>query len=232
MTQFHERLFPNQQFNSDLYKGDDFLLKLYRLLSEREPSEDDFGLRLEHKRISFEDMSTPPPQLKMISFLINLIEAKTFLEIGTFIGNTAMRAAAAMGQNGHVTTIEKFDEFAEIAQHNFISSGLSDYITLLVGDACELIKTLPDNHFDIIYLDGDKGRYLELAAESERILSDKGIIIIDDILFHGDALNTEPTTEKGRGCLDMINHYGSHPDFHKWIAPIGNGIMLLKRKSA
>ena len=229
---FHERIFPNQSFNNNLYKHkDDFHKTLYGLL-ENQISDIHFNkFKLKtHHRVDFEEMSTPPTQLSLLKFLIGMTSTKTFLEIGTFIGNTSMHVADFIGSDAEVVTIEKFDEFADIANENFKINNFEKNISLHVGDAYEVMQKLPDNHFDFIYVDGDKGRYPEFVKLSEKKLSPQGLILVDDILFHGDVLNSDPETEKGRGCKKVLENYKNNNDFHSYIMPINNGIYLLKKK--
>jgi len=173
-------------------------------------------------------MSTPPLQLALLKFLIDLTRAKTYLEIGTFIGTTSMHVAEFM-KDGHVMTIEKFSEFASLARDNFKDNHLADRIKLLEGDAVELMKSLKNHSFDMIYIDGDKGKYLDLALIAEQKLSPHGLIIVDDVFFHGDVLNDHPKTAKGKGCKALLDHYKNTKKFSKYILPIHNGILLLKK---
>ena len=183
----------------------------------------------EHHRVGFEEMSTPPTQLSFIKFLIDMVGAKTFLEIGTFIGNTSMHIATFIGEDAEVVTIEKFDEFADIARKNFAQNNLADRITLLQGDANVVMQGLKDGHFDFIYVDGDKGKYLELTQIAEKKVSKGGLILVDDVFFHGDALNETPKTDKGLGCKNLLKHYEKVEGFSKHLLPINNGILLLKK---
>ncbi len=228
---YEGKILPNQHFNNNLYEGkQDFMLALFGLLQAHASHVDQHQFTLsEHSRVGFEEMSTPPMQLAFLKFLIDLTGCKRFLEIGTFIGNTAMHVAKMIGPDAEVVTIEKFDEFADLAQKNFDDNGLSKNITLLRGDAGERMKELKDNHFDLIYVDGDKGRYLDLTKIAEKKLSDRGIILVDDVFFHGDALNETPKTEKGQGCKAVLDYYKDTTRFSKYVLPINNGILLLKR---
>lgn len=228
---YEGKILPNQPFNNYLYEGkEDYMLTLFGMLSAHATHirRDSFKLS-EHGRVGFEEMSTPPTQLSFIKFLIDVTNTKKFLEIGTFIGNTAMHIAQFIGPDAEVVTIEKFDEFADIARKNFAQNNLADRIKLLVGDANVLMKDLPENHFDFIYVDGDKGRYLELTKIAETKLARGGIILVDDAFFHGDALNDKPTTEKGQGCRDLLEHYKTVKGFSKHLLAINNGILLLKK---
>jgi len=228
---YEGKILPNQNFNSHMYEGkQDFMLVLFELLHAHAQHVDRYSFTLsEHSQVGFEEMSTPPMQLAFLKFLIDMTHAKTFLEIGTFIGNTAMHVAKFMGPESRVVTIEKFDEFADLSEKNFTDNHLSEHISLIRGDAGERMLELQDNYFDLIYVDGDKGKYLELTKIAEKKLSDKGIILIDDVFFHGDALNEQPKTDKGRGCKAVLEYYKDTKSFSKYLLPINNGILLLKR---
>jgi caffeoyl-CoA O-methyltransferase len=99
------------------------------------------------------------------------------------------------------------------------------------GSAREILGQLPKKSFDVVFIDGSKQDYLEYALKSEGLLSDRGIIIVDDIFFHGDALNDEPATEKGAGCRKLLDHYEHDDKFTKVVLPISNGILLLVSKT-
>lgn len=226
---YYDRILPNQGFNCNLYAGkNDYMEMMFHLLQDHSCIQNNFKLN-KHGRVKFEEMSTPPVQLALLKFLISFTQTRTFLEIGTFIGNTSMHIANFIGPDAKVVTLEKFDEFANLARQNFIDNNLSDRITLHVGDAYELMKDLPDNYFDFIYVDGDKGRYLELTQLAEKKLSKHGLILVDDVFFHGDVFNDTPKTEKGMGCKKLLEYYKETKVFNKYILPINNGIMLLKR---
>ena len=81
----------------------------------------------------------------------------------------------------------------------------------------------------MIYVDGDKGNYLDITKAAEKKLSSEGIILVDDIFFHGDVLNKTPKTKKGLGCKATIEYYKENTNFYKYILPVNNGILLLKK---
>lgn len=229
---YPDRVLPTQDFNNNLYKEEvDIKFPLHDFLQLHSEKFDRNQFKLnEHHRVGFEEMTTPPLQLSFLKFLIEFTGCKRFLEIGTFIGNTTMHITNFIGQDAEVVTIEKFDEFADLAEKNFVDNNMDSNIRLERGDAFEVIKNLPDDYFDFIYVDGDKGRYPEITREAEKKLRGKGIILVDDVLFHCDVLNSEPTTEKGLGCQKVIEQYDDTQEFSKYLLPINNGILLLKKK--
>lgn len=233
---YKDKIFPNQKFNNELFdksKGD-FNEIIFDILNNQDQdivkNQKKFIFK-EHHRVPFEEMSTPPVQVTLLKFLLKLINGNTFLEIGTFLGSTSMHVASFLGENSKIVTIEKFSEFAELAQENIKINGFSKNIQVIQGDARIIMKNIENNFFDLIYVDGDKGNYLKLTKLAEEKLSSKGIILVDDIFFHGDALNKDPVTEKGKGCKETIEYYSKSNNYNKYILPLNNGILLLKRKN-
>jgi predicted O-methyltransferase YrrM len=153
------------------------------------------------------------------------------LEIGSFVGLSAMTLARAVGEQGHVTTIEKFPHFAAIARRNFQANALADRIDLLEGDACDVIASLPaERSFDLIFIDGNKERYADYFLALEPRLSPRGLFVVDDVLFHGDALNPVCRTDKGRGTRAMLEQAARAKNYLRLLLPIGNGILLLLKR--
>jgi predicted O-methyltransferase YrrM len=239
------KMLPNQPFMCGLYNhgfeytpvrsglpGEVPLDKaLYSVLSafSKDHSSDQF-IHHDYGDIPAEQLSTPATTLAIIGMIVHLIGARTALEIGTFIGNTAMHFARMMGDGGYVTTIECGHQFAEIARKNFERNGFAKRITLIEGNAGDVLPHLGEAYYDLIFIDGGKQDYLDYTLKCERLLSERGVIIVDDVFFHGDALNTRPQTEKGRGCKALLDSYHEREDLGKLLLPVGNGILMLFRK--
>jgi predicted O-methyltransferase YrrM len=231
---YSEKLLPNQEFFRYLYKGQlPFEKALYNLVASyaTEFSASQFRLATP-KSIGFEQMSTPPWELALFNAFIKFIDAKNVLEVGTFIGHSTMQIARMVGDGGHVTTIEVGREFSELAGENFRSNGFDDRITLLEGDAGQILDNFEPNTFDLVFIDGGKQDYLDYTLKSIRLLTHRGAILVDDIFFHGDALNDEPSTDKGRGCKDLLAHFAIDNSCQKLLLPIANGLLLLYKTRA
>ena len=225
-----DKLLPDQTTNNYYFEGDSYYRTLYDLITRtgdiRSPNET-FTLTLSDK-VSVEEMASNPIQLRLLEVLVRLTGARHILEIGAFIGLSAMAMARAMPHGGKLVTIEKFDHFAEICRKNFAANKLTDRITLMEGDAAEVFAKLPSQQpFDLVFIDGNKERYahyFELAAPRVR---PGGMILVDDILFHGDALNAKPRTEKGRGVKEFLDLATARSDFLRLALPFSNGLMLM-----
>src|SRR5262249_48838956 len=119
-------------------------------------------------KFTVEEMASNPVNLRFLQVMMRLAGVKRVLEIGAFIGVSAMYFAKALPPGGEVITIEKFDHFAAIARRNFAANGLAERITLIEGDAFEIIERLPkDKLFDMIFIDGNKERYLDYFLKTE-----------------------------------------------------------------
>ena len=181
-------------------------------------------------KFTVEQMASSPAILAMMALMIRISGVKRVLEIGSFIGVSAMCFAEAVGADGHVTCIEKFDHFAEIAGKNFAQNGLAERIDIIVGDALELLRDGKcSGPFDLAFIDGDKGKYDEYIKLIAPLISPSGFMIVDDIFFHGDILNDPPTTDKGRGVKRAVEMASALDGWVPTFMPVSNGVLVLER---
>ncbi len=233
-TAFHDKMLPDQPLHADQFTGsmDAFYPALFETIVRvgqiRTPYEE-LDLVTSDK-FTVEEMGSNPVALRFLQLLIRLSRAQRVLEIGAFIGVSAMYMAKALPKGGEVVTIEKFDHFADICRQNFARNKLDDRITLLQGDANAVIDSLPrEKTFDLMFIDGNKERYAEYMRRLEPLLAPGGLMIVDDALFHGDALNAKPTSEKGQGSRDALDLAASWTGYCKCLLPVANGMLLLMK---
>ena len=231
-VRFCDKLLPDQPINNLYYTGSERLYHeaLYGLLTQASgvcsPFEE-FDLELTDV-VSVEEMASNPLMLRFLELLVRLSGARRVLEIGAFIGISTMTLARAMPSDGRVITIEKFDRFAEVCRKNFARNGLTDRIELHQGDARQVIPRLGgDPPFDLVFLDGDKERYADYFLAVEPLVRPGGLIVIDDIIFQGDALNEPPTTAKGSGVVRFMELASRKNDWLRCALPVSDGIMLM-----
>lgn len=132
------------------------------------------------------------PIIKQEAAEILLREAKCkhplhILEVGTAIGYSALRMAEHLAEGGRITTIELSDERAELAQGYIARSPYQKQITLLRGDAAEVLPTL-DGEYDFVFIDAAKGQYERYLDAIEERLADGAIVAADNVLFRGYVL--------------------------------------------
>jgi caffeoyl-CoA O-methyltransferase len=228
---FADKLLPTAPANCDLFDGSQasLLQNLYDAIvstSGIAQPHDELTLQLSD-RFTVEEMASNPVSLRFLQLLVKMTGARRVLEIGAFIGVSTIYFAKALPPGGEVVSIEKFDEFAKICQTNFAQNGVADRIRLLVGDAHSVLETLPrDRKFDLIFIDGNKERYSDYFHMTEPLLSPGGLIVVDDALFHGDALNPVPKTEKGAGSKALLAAAAAARDYDRLLMPFANGMML------
>ncbi len=227
------KILPNQPFNSDQYRGGEPIEKtlyetILRVCGVPTPTQ---RFRLETTSMfTIEHMASSPVSLGIMQWLIVALGAKRVLEIGAFIGVSALYFADALPDDGEVVTLEKFDHFAEIAQKNFELNGFTDKITLKIGDAHETLPMLPrDKFFDLVFIDGNKERYIDYFNMTEPLLRPGGVIAIDDAFFHGDAVNPSPAGDKGQGVRAMLDEAEKLVGWSRILLPVSNGLLLLRK---
>ena len=230
-----DKYFPTQPLNVSLFSRVDetyesvvysYLVKQLRL----ETSIEKLNLQAPEEW-SVAQMGSGRLHLQFIQFLIKLTQSRRILEIGTFVGLSAIAMAQALPQDGELITIEKFEKFRNLAIKNIDNNGFGGTIKVLLGDAYEMLATgAVGGSFDFVFIDGDKGRYLNYAEILLPKLTDRGLMVVDDIFFQGDVFNNEPQSEKGRGVRDCLVALSERADLVVTFVPMTNGLMLIQKK--
>lgn len=171
---------------------------------------------------------------KFLDFYLGQIKPNEILEIGCAIGYSALLMAENLSENGHLTTIDRFDTMINSAKENFNKSNLSDKITLLEGDAQDILPTLEDSKYDVIFMDCAKSKYLAFLPDCLRILKNGGTLIVDDILQGGTILATEdkiPHRVKNihRKLNEFLETVMNHPKLKSTVLPLGDGLILIEK---
>ncbi len=168
-------------------------------------------------------------QGRFLSFISKSIQPKYILEIGTFTGYSALCMAEGMTADGQIHTIELRQEDADTALKNFKAAQKNNFITLHVGDAIDIIPTLP-YEWDLVFIDADKVSYIEYYELVLQQLSKKGVIIADNVLFHGQVLE-EPIKGKNAIAIEAFNkHVAEDPRVEQVMLTIRDGLLLIKKK--
>ena len=231
-----QKILPNQDFNSNLYRGSEpFEKALYETILNvsgiKSPTEK-FTIE-QTDMFTIEEMASSPMVLGFLQWLIEIAGVRRILEIGTFVGVSSMYMAEALPDGGELVTIEKFDHFADIARKNFTNNGFDGVISLINGDAAEMIKNLdPVKPFDLVFIDGNKERYAKYFDDVAPLVRPGGIIVTDDALFHGDALNASPESDKGKGVKAFLSRAAASTDWRRSLIPISNGIVVMTKPVA
>lgn len=134
-------------------------------------------------------MLSTPDTIQLLQLLIKVTQAKTILEVGTFVGYSAAAMALVLPDDGKVTTLELREEYAEIAKTYWQQGNIADKIECVVGDALETLAQLPKNSFDLIYIDANKSDYDAYYESSLQLAKQGGLLVFDNMLFHGQVID-------------------------------------------
>jgi predicted O-methyltransferase YrrM len=169
-------------------------------------------------------------QGKILRMLSIMVRPATILELGTFTGYSAICLAQGLQKGGKLITIEANDEIAEVAQTYIDKSGLSDSITLLVGDARKIIPTL-ENTFDLVFMDAEKSEYLEYYHLFFDKVTPGGFILADNILWSGKVTIEEDSNDYfTKGIKQFNNFIKMDQRVEKVILPVRDGLMIVRKK--
>lgn len=130
-----------------------------------------------------------------LKVLLTVHQPKRILEVGTAVGFSAILMAQNTDEDCTITTIEKYEKRIPQARENFRAAGLEQRITLLEGDALEIMQSL-DGTYDMIFMDAAKGQYIHFLPEALRLLRTGGILISDNVLQDGDIIESHYAVER------------------------------------
>ncbi len=174
---------------------------------------------------------------EMQSFLKTLLAAKkpkAVLEVGTAVGFSALLMCEYGPQDMQLTTIEKYEKRIPAARENFRRAGREAQITLLEGDAAEILRGLTGS-FDFIFMDAAKGQYIHFLPDVLRLLEPGGLLVSDNVLQDGDIMESRFAVERRnrtihsrmREYLYTLTH---HPELVTSVLPLGDGVTLSVKK--
>ncbi len=170
----------------------------------------------------------------LLKVLLLLKKPVKILEVGTAIGFSSILMSEYMPGNGHITTIEKYEKRIPIARENFKRAGKEDKITLLEGDALEIMQSLDDS-YDMIFMDAAKGQYIRYLPEALRLLRPEGLLISDNVLQDGDVIESRFAVERRNRTIHSRMREYLYELKHKeglqtTILPLGDGVALSVKK--
>ena len=165
--------------------------------------------------------------------LIRLTEAKRILEIGTAIAYTAINIAM-LNKDIIVDTIEKDEKMVVNAQENIKRSNLEKQIQIFHEDALEIALDLLKGNYDLIFIDAAKAQYQKFFEKFEVLLNDGGIIVCDNLLFHGLMEGKEEIKSRNLRALvrkikDFNNYLAQNNKFHTVFLKIGDGMAVSEK---
>jgi len=178
------------------------------------------------------------PQMQgLLRFLVTWGKPMRILEVGTAVGFSALFMEAYAPQGCQITTIEKYEKRIPIARENFEKAGRSANITLLEGDATQILASLKEAAaYDMIFMDAAKGQYINFLPDILRLLAINGLFVSDNVLQEGEVLESKyAVTRRNRTIHNRMREYLyalTHcEELETVILPVADGVALsTKRK--
>lgn len=179
------------------------------------------------------DTYVPIIRKEMQSFLkllLAMTKPKRILEVGAAVGFSSILMAEYAPADCRIVTIENYEKRIPIARENFRRAGKEKQITLLEGDAAEILPTL-DEPFDLIFMDAAKGQYINFMPEIMRLLKMGGTLVSDNVLQDGDIIESHyAVTRRNRTIYKRMREYlyelTHRKDLVTAVLPIGDGITV------
>jgi caffeoyl-CoA O-methyltransferase len=178
-------------------------------------------------RTPYPNMLTGRVEGRFLQLVVQLSGSQRIVEIGTFTGYSALAMAEGLAGGGEILTIENNPAHAKIAQDFFDRSPSGHKITLRLGEALDVLKTLPEAETDLVFMDADKQNYSSYYRESMRILRNNGLILADNALWYGRVF--EPKDADSRAIADFNELVKADERAEKLFLTIRDGIYVIRK---
>lgn len=171
----------------------------------------------------------------LLKFLLALAKPERILEVGTAVGFSALLMSEYAPECCRITTIENYKKRIPVARENFRRAGKEDRITLLEGDAAEVLKGL-SGAYDMIFMDAAKGQYIRFLPDVLRLLSPGGLLVSDNVLQDGDIIESRFAVERRNRTIharmrEYLYELKHHSELETVVLPVGDGVTLSTKLS-
>lgn len=169
-----------------------------------------------------------------LKVLLRITSPRLILEVGTAVGFSTLLMSEYAPEDCRITTIENYEKRIPIARENFRKAGKEDRITLLEGDAAQVLKTL-EGSYDFIFMDAAKAQYIHFLPDILQLLPKGGILVSDNVLQDGDLIESHFAVERrNRTIYKRMREYlyvlKNHEQLETSILPLGDGVTLSVKK--
>lgn len=176
-----------------------------------------------------------PEVVAYFRFLLQTLQPKKILEIGTAIGFSALLMAENAPQ-AQITTIDRNEEMIRLAKENIGQYDSYKQIQLLEGDAMDILPTLPNDEYDFVFMDSAKSKYIVFLPDVLKKLKVGGVVVLDDIFQGGDVVRDISEVRRGqrtiyRGLQGLFDATLNHPDLTTSILPLSDGLLMIRKNS-
>jgi caffeoyl-CoA O-methyltransferase len=176
----------------------------------------------------FKRMQVAISQCHFLYLIIKTSNIKNVLEIGTFTGLSALSIALALPDDGKLTALDKDKETNKIAVSFFKKANLNNKIQTIVKPALDSLDELKNSKFDMVFIDADKMNYKEYYERSLKLLDKGGLIIIDNVLWHGEVADEGNLDKYTINIRDFNTYVANDKRVEQIIVPLGDGMTVCR----
>ena len=165
----------------------------------------------------------------ILEFISHMIKPDKILDIGTYTGYSAICLAKGLAPGGTLVTMDNDEEILPFAREYIERSGLTDIIQMVTGDASKFIPGPPE-HYDLVYIDGEKSEYIDYYELVLPKLKKDGTILVDNVIWSGKVVEPiDPGDHSTRGILDFNKHVSKDSRVEQVMMAVEDGIMLIRK---
>ena len=173
-------------------------------------------------------MQVDPSQCYFLHLIIKISNIKNVLEIGTFTGLSALSISLALPNDGKLIALDKNDETNKVAINFFKKANQNHKIETKIKPALESLDELKKNKFDMVFIDADKMNYKEYYERSLKLVDKGGLIIIDNVLWHGEVADKNNLDKYTVNIREFNSHVSNDKRVEQIIVPLGDGMTVCR----
>ena len=163
-------------------------------------------------------------QCHLLHLIIKTSNVKNVLEIGTFTGLSSLSISLALPSDGKLIALDKNEETNKIAMNFFKKANQDHKIQTIIKPALESLKELKNDKFDMVFIDADKMNYKEYYEKSLKLTNKGGLIIIDNVLWHGEVADENNIDKYTLNIREFNTHVANDKRVEQIIIPLGDGM--------
>ena len=173
-------------------------------------------------------MQVATSQCHFLHLIIKTSNIRNVLEIGTFTGLSALSIALSLPENGKLIALDKNEETNKIAVSFFKKANLDNKIQTIVKPALDSLEELKNSKFDMVFIDADKMNYKEYYEKSLSLLDKGGLIIVDNVLWHGEVADEDNLDKFTINIRDFNTYVANDKRVEQIIVPLGDGMTVCR----
>jgi len=173
-------------------------------------------------------MQVATSQCHFLHLIIKISNIKNVLEVGTFTGLSALSISLALPDDGKLVALDKNEETSRVAIDFFKKANQDHKIKIIIKPALKSLEELKNDKFDMIFIDADKMNYKEYYERSLKLLDKNGLVIIDNVLWHGEVADEANIDKFTLNIREFNAHVEQDKRVEQIIVPLGDGMTVCR----